>query len=185
MNRPYFASANQAQMQKVVDSGRAANPSTFATNRLVVVVPSSGSPVTTFEDLANRGIKLVIAGDEVPVGAYARQFIASYNQSTPGYESAVMANVVSEEPNVRAVLTKVQLGEADAGIVYATDASVAGEDVITLAIPDEFNVIATYPIVALSDAEASDLASEFVDYVLSSDGQAVLASYGFGPGPSQ
>ena len=180
-----FASANEAQMQRVMETGLAGEARIFATNRLVVVVPASGSPVRSFADLARPGIKLVLAAREVPVGAYSRQFIASYDETNQGYRDAALANVVSEEPNVRAVLAKVQLGEADAGIVYETDVAVAQADVQTFSIPDEFNVIASYPIAALVDAEQGGLASRFVDFVLGAEGQTVLSSYGFGPPPGQ
>lgn len=176
-----YASANEAQMQRVLDSGRAKSSAVFATNRLVVVIPADGSPVTSFGDISKPGVRLVLAASEVPVGAYARRFVSAYDEAVPGFRESVLANLASEEPNVRAALTKVQLGEADAGIVYATDASIALDDVLVFAIPDEFNVVATYPITTIVDSDANELASRFVEFVLGREGQAILRSHGFGP----
>src|SRR5690606_30421719 len=132
-----------------------------------------------FEDLASDGVRLVIAGPEVPVGAYAREAIALADASLGGgFADRVLRNVVSEEANVRAVLTKVELGEADAGIVYATDAAVAGDAVEAYRIPKEFAAPAEYVIATLSDAPSA--AADFVAFVLSEEGQAILERHGFG-----
>ena len=99
-----------------------------------------------------------------------------------GFSDSVLGNVVSEEPNVKAVVTKIQLGEADAGIVYATDVTAdVAEDVTLIEIPDAFNVIAAYPIAITSEASNPDAAAAFIDFVLSPAGQAILRSYGFQP----
>ncbi len=124
-----FASANPQQMQKVVDEGlTAADPQIFAENRLVVIVPAS-SGLSDLLGLARPGIALVLAAPEVPVGAYARQALASMDGDFGAdFSARVMANVVSEEPNTRQVAAKVELGEADAAVVYATDAAVTRGD---------------------------------------------------------
>jgi molybdate transport system substrate-binding protein len=174
-----FASANEAQMDVVVDAGLATSLTRFATNRLVVAVPA-GSTTETFEDLAASGVRLVLAGPDVPVGAYARAAIEAAGGSYgAGFADAVLANVVSEEPNVRAVLTRVELGEADAGIVYATDTAIAGDAVRAIEIPSEFGPPAVY-VVAVVGSEPSSLATEFVEFLLSSAGQAILDRHGFG-----
>ncbi|MFN0093653.1 MAG: molybdate ABC transporter substrate-binding protein [Dehalococcoidia bacterium] len=179
-----FASADAAQMRVVADSGNASGPVTFATNVPVVVVASSGSPVASFADLAKPGLRLVFAAPEVPIGRYARDILTNASRASGGpgaeFSAKVLANVKSNEANVRAVLTKVRLGEADAGIVYATDAGIAGSGTTTVAIPAEFNVVAQYPVAVVKDAEHVAVAKAWVAFLLSPEGQAVLAKYGFG-----
>ncbi|MBK8047534.1 MAG: molybdate ABC transporter substrate-binding protein [Anaerolineales bacterium] len=187
-----FASANQKQMQVAVDGGRIA-PDTarpFAHNRLVVILPADNpAGISTLVDLAKPGVKLVLADAAVPVGQYSLDFLtktAALPEYTATFSQTVLANVVSYEDNVRAVLTKVQLGEADAGIVYTSDITGAARDnVVRLEIPDVLNVVATYPIAAVSDSTKPELAAEFVDLVLSPAGQQVLETYGFIPISSQ
>lgn len=182
-----FASANRKQMDVVLAELKLA-PQTaevFATNRLVVVYPVGNTAgLTSLADLARPGLKLVLAGAEVPVGQYSLDFLglvdASGNFPT-GYQQAVLDNIVSYEQNVRAVLTKVALDEADAGIVYATDVGTANDQVGILGIPDELNVIARYPILALPGSQQSVRGKAFVDFVLSPAGQQVLENYGFSP----
>ncbi len=180
-----FASANQTQMQAAVDAGRiaAGSPQTFVRNRLVVVTPADNpARLASFADLAQPGLKLVLAAPEVPAGHYARQVLdlASQDPSLGAdFVRSVTQNVVSYEENVRAVLSKVSLGEADAGIVYATDARSAGDAVHTLSIPGALNVVANYPVAPVADSAQAGLAAQFIALVLSPDGQAVLARYGF------
>ena len=176
-----FASANEPQMNLVASDellGGAAVP--FAGNRLVVITPN-GSPVTSVADLARDGALIVLAGPEVPVGAYAREVLVRLDAAYgDGYANAVLANVVSEEPNARQVAAKVTLGEADAAIVYATDAAILDPAMVTtLAIDDAYNVTARYPIAVLDATRHADLARAFVDFVLSDEGQALLAARGF------
>jgi len=179
-----FASADSVQMQVVTDKGNATAPALFATNLPVVVVPKSASPVQSFSDLAKPGTRLVLAGPEVPIGKYARDIFINASKAgsgiSPDFSDRVLANLKSNEANVRAVLTKVQLGEADAGIVYSTDASVAANDVKVIQIPTQYNVIATYPIAALKGAKNASTARAWVVFILGADGQAILAKYGFG-----
>jgi len=176
-----FASANVAQMQVAVLSGHAADPGVFARNSIVVVTPADLGVIDAFEDLATPGVRLVLAGPEVPVGAYAREAIAAADAARGGgFAGRVLANVVSEEANVRAVLAKVELGEAEAGIVYATDATAAGEAVEAYPVPPEFAPPAEYLIAALVDAP--ETATDFVAFVRSEAGQAILERHGFSPG---
>jgi molybdate transport system substrate-binding protein len=181
-----YASANAAQFEPLVKAGLVVSAGVFTKNRLVVIVPKKGvANVRTLADLAKTGVKLVIADKTVPVGMYTRQVFAALEQSGQygtDYASRVQKNVVSEETNVRQVALKVQLGEADAGVVYTTDVtpSLKGA-VIQLAIPARYNVIAAYPIGTLKAASNPDGAKRFMDFVRGSDGQAILLKWGFLP----
>lgn len=179
-----FASANNKQMQVAADAGRiAGDPATFVSNRLVIIVPADNpAGIETYADLANPGIKLVLGAPDVPIRDYSNQSIALMGDAA--FQAAVFANLVSEEPNVRQVATKVSLGEADAGIVYTSDVTPdIADSVLVIEIPDEMNVLAAYPIAVVEGAPAGNLAQAFVDFVLSPDGQAILATWGFGPKP--
>lgn len=181
-----FASANAGQMQVAMDAGRVAKGSAriFATNRLTVIGSRvSDALLASPADLARPGLKLVLAAQDVPAGQYALEFLgkastgAAYGST---FQSAVLKNVVSYEENVRSVVAKVALGEADAGIVYVTDVTADASGKVTrLAIPEELNVVASYPIAAISGSAHLDAARAFVEMVLSPAGQAVLAHYGF------
>jgi molybdate transport system substrate-binding protein len=183
-----FASANQRQMDAAVAAGRVAKDAVlpFARNRLVVIFPAENpAGLATLQDLGRPGVKLVLAAPEVPAGSYAREFLSTASGAPgfpPGYGAAVLANVVSYEESVRSVLSKVALGEADAGIVYSSDvgAEAAGQ-VGRLDIPDGLNVVASYPIAAVAVAAHPQLARDLVDFVLSPQGQATLAHHGFEP----
>ncbi len=187
-----FASANQRQMDAAVEAGRveAGAAQTFVRNRLVVIVPAENQAgLTTLHDLTQPGIKLVLAAAEVPVGTYSLDFLdkaAADAEYGATYREAVLGNVVSYEENVRAVLSKIVLGEADAGIVYTSDITGdAANQVGRIDIPDELNTVAQYPIAVVLDAPNPDLARAFVDYVLGPEGQAILADYGFIPAAGQ
>jgi molybdate transport system substrate-binding protein len=157
-------------------------PQVFLNNKLVVILPENNpAALEKLEDLANSGIKLVFAAEEVPVGKYSRQALDRMNgQFGSDFKDRVLANVVSNEDNVRQVVAKVQLGEADAGIVYTSDA-VAAPELKTIDIPTELNVIAEYPIATLAQSANTDLADAFIAYVLADHGQAVLKKWGFLP----
>jgi len=183
-----FASANRTQMQAAIDAGRivSGTQQTFVRNRLVVIYPlDNPAGLRALQDLATPGVKVVFAAREVPIGQYSLDFLdkAADDASLGGsFKEGVLANVVSYEENVRAVLIKVVLGEADAGIVYTSD--ITGDNanqVGRIDIPDTLNTIATYPIAALSDSEQPQLAQAFVDLVLSPAGQDLLEQYGFIP----
>jgi molybdate transport system substrate-binding protein len=182
-----FASADTKQMDSAVASGVAvADYTVFVHNRLVVIVPSDNpAGIETLENLANSGYKLVIANSDVPVGNYTRQFLDKASADPAfgaDYKDKVLANVVSEESNVKQAVAKVQLGEADVGIVYSSDVTPdVSEGVTKIDIPDTLNVIASYPIALTTEPANSDAASAFIDFVLSDDGQAILVSYGFIP----
>lgn len=180
-----FASANATQMNNVVTPGNIDGSAvkTFAHNRLVVIYPTANpANIQTLQDLGKSGVKVVLADKTVPVGQYALQFLdlaAADPSFGASYKTNVLKNVVSYETDVKSVLSKVALGEADAGIVYTTDASTETGKVGSVTIPDNLNVIALYPIGAVKASKQATTAQAFVDYVLSSEGQATLAKYGF------
>ena len=179
-----FASANSAQMQAAVANGSVSGaPVTFIRNRLAIVTPPDNpAGLTSAADLGKPDLLLVLAQPEVPVGRYAREAICAMGADTGAYGEdfieRVAANIVSEEEDVRDVLAKVQLGEADAGIVYVSDANVAGGNVRLIAIPEAVNIVATYPIAAVNGGNAA-LADAFIAYLLSPQGQATLVDFGF------
>ncbi len=183
-----FASANWKQMDAVIQNGRVLSGAaqTFANNRLVVIYPKANpAGLAQLADLGHPGLKLALAAKEVPVGQYALDFLAKAAADQAfgaAFRDEVIKNVVSYESDVKAVLTKVVLGEADAGIVYRSDISRdSAAKVGQIEIPDALNVIAHYPIAAVQDSANPDLARAFVEYVLSADGQVILAAYGFIP----
>lgn len=180
-----FASANEAQMQAVVDAGRIAISAAipFVSNRLTIVVPADNpAGITALEDLAKPDIKLVVAVQGVPVRQYTDEIVAQLGEP---FAAGFYNNVVSEEENVRQVSAKIALGEADAGIVYTSDVTPdLADQVIQIEIPAAQNVIATYPIALLSDAPHPELAQEFIAFVQSTAGQEILGRWGFGP-PAQ
>jgi molybdate transport system substrate-binding protein len=181
-----FASANVAQMDAATEAGLiAGDAATFVRNRLAIVTPADNSAGTeSAADLGNEETLLVLAQSEVPAGRYARESVCLMATDTAtygaGFVERVAANVVSEEEDVRDVLAKVALGEADAGIVYVSDAVAAGDQVHVVEIPDAVNVIATYPVAVLAQGDRA-LGSAFVAYLLSNEGQALLERFGFRP----
>lgn len=179
-----FAPADRAHAKALEEKGLLENTVLFARNVLVAVTPAKGGKARTLIDLAKPGVKIVVAGPTVPVGGYTIQMLKSMTGSGlfgDNYQGRVQANVVSLESNVRAVLAKVTLGEADAGFVYRTDAMTAGDKVRVLVIPDSLNVIAEYPIGVVHGSAAAVLSREFIDAVTGPEGQAVLARHGFLP----
>jgi molybdate transport system substrate-binding protein len=182
-----FASANQKQMDVTVTGGQVDKGSSkiFVRNLLTVIFPKANpGKISTLQDLAKPGLKIVLAAAAVPAGQYAVDFLdrASKDASyTPDYKANVLKNVVSYEDNVKSVLTKVSLGEADAGIVYVTDELTSASTLGQVAIPANLQTVAAYPIAPIKSSKQAAVAQQFVDYVLSSDGQKVLASFGFMP----
>lgn len=171
-----FASASQTWMDVVQDEGPGVSGrADFAKNELAIVVPADDpAGIEGLDDLAEEGVQVVLAAEGVPAGDYAREVLRN-----AGISGAALANVVSNAEDVRAVLTAVVSGDADAGMVYVTDvtADLAGR-VTLIDIPDDVNVIAIYPIAVVTGSEEVDLAQRFVDYVLG-EGQRTLAGYGF------
>ena len=177
-----FASADPVHAEALQRAGLLGKTQVFARSRLVVAVPSRGS-MTRLLDLARPGTRVVLAAPAVPAGRYTAQMLAKLGASGlygDDFPSRVQANVVSEEANVRAVLAKIALGEADAGVVYATDVAAAGDKVRAIEVPDRDNVVADYPIGLVARAGAPEKARAFVAFVLGTEGQAVLRKRGFG-----
>lgn len=182
-----FASADHKNMDLLIAENLIASNSyqDFATNQLIIIL-ASGNPgkLETLNDLSNPDLKLILADPSVPAGNYARQVLSKMSKD-PAYgeefTSAVLSNVVSNETDVRQVVTKVELGEADAGIVYISDV-VAVPGLATLSFPEGFNIIAQYPIAILSSALNPEPAEKFISFVLSPGGRAILEKWGFSDG---
>jgi molybdate transport system substrate-binding protein len=178
-----FLSADVANARALADGGLAAgDPVPFATSSVALVVPADNpARITAPADLARPGLRLIAAGAKVPITAYVDQVIVNL-ASVPGYPAgfvaAVGANVVSREDNVAAVLAKVELGEGDAGFVYATDAA-ASAKVLRIAIPEASNVRAEYAGVVVADSRYAEMAAAFLSWVAGPDGRAILGPYGF------
>ena len=168
-----FASASPKPAGQLVDEGLLGETRVFATNRLVVVVPSSNEArIERLDDLARDGVKLVLADTGVPIGDYAREVL------TEAELPEALDNVVSLENDVKGVLGKVALGEADAGIVYSTDAVAAGDDVRTIEIGAGLQPKVEYVVGVLEGA--GDGAQAFVDVLTGDEGRAALERAGFG-----
>jgi molybdate transport system substrate-binding protein len=174
-----FASASGTAMDVVTEDPGITDEVDFATNSLVVVTPPDNpAGIAAIEDLGADGVQLVLGAEGVPVGDYARQAL-----DHAGVLDAAEANVVSNEEDNASVVAKIVSGEADAAIVYGSDVSAAADnDLASFAIPDDLNVIATYPIAAVTGSANTSTAQAFITYVMG-PGQATLAEYGFGPAP--
>lgn len=166
-----FASADVAHMTAAQDAGLVAgSPRVFAHNRLEIAV-EKGNPkgIHSLSDLSRAGLVVVLADPSVPAGKYAQQALA---------KAKVTVHPASLEPQVTGVLSKVALGEADAGIVYVSDVVTSGK-VDGVPIPDDQNVVADYAIATLKNAHDATAADDFITFVLSADGQAILKAAGF------
>jgi len=167
-----FASADQANMRKVVTGGfNMGTPSMFAHNKLEIAV-QAGNPkhITSLNDLTNPAVKVAVCAPGVPCGRYS---------TTTFGKAGMTVKPVSQEPDVKSVLMKVALGEADAGIVYVTDVKSAGSQVEGVTIPDNLNTTAEYPIVELKTTQSDAAAKAFVSFVVGAQGQKTLESFGF------
>ncbi|MDQ3764119.1 MAG: molybdate ABC transporter substrate-binding protein [Actinomycetota bacterium] len=169
-----FASANERQMQVVTDAGRAAGtPKPFTTNVLTIVVPP-GNPknIRSFADLAKPDVIELVCAPQVPCGAATEQIEEATN---------ITLSPASEEPDVRSVLAKIEAKEADAGLVYVTDARSAAGKVEQINFPEAKDAVNVYPIVAIEGSEQAQLAEAFIAFVLGPDGQRELTAAGFTP----
>lgn len=169
-----FASADRSNMEQVVAAGGVADePESFATNPLQIAVPV-GNPagVVGLEAFADDALLIGLCAEQVPCGDLARQVLANVG---------VTPAVDTDEPNVRALLTKIETAELDAGITYVTDVAATRGSVEGIDIPDVVNVAANYFIAGLTDTPNPEGAAEFVDFVLSDEGRVILGRYGFGP----
>lgn len=183
-----FLSADTTNPQKLVDGGFASGEAIpFAGNKLTIIVPADNpAGIQSPADLAKDGVRIIAAGDEVPITKYATQVVeklAAASDDPRGFQAAYAANVASKEDNVGQVVAKIELGEGDAGIVYVTDA-VASDEVTPIEIPDAANIPATYAGVVVGASDHRDAAAAFLEWLASPDGQTVLSSFGFLPPPS-
>ena len=180
-----FASADDIQMRRALDGGLIEGaPQVFARNTLVVILPPDNpGGVASFRDLARDGLKLALAGPQVPVGRYGRSaVVAAEADYGTEFGARVLGNLVSEETSVRQVLVKVQLGEADAGIVYVSDVTADERlDVSAVPIPPAYNRLAAYPVAVTRAARNPSGAAAFIRYLMSAAGQAALLAHGFIP----
>ena len=176
-----FASADHRQMEPLITADLLdGSTSDFASNVLVLIA-RAGGPVDAIDDLAMPGVKLVLAQSEVPAGEYSRQILNNLSLKNQPFKDNVLANLVSEEPNVRNVVQKVALGEADAGIVYRTDATTANAkgNIYVIEFPNGSDVGVKYPIAVLKDSDEKIIAKKFLDFVISEPGQSIMADHGF------
>ena len=161
-------------------------PVIFARNWPVVITPTTNpARIHRLNDLAKRGVKLVLAADAVPVGRYSRDVLQNLSRAegfSADYATRVVANMVSNEENVKGVVAKVQLGEADAGVVYRSDVTPdVARFVSILEIPREQNIMASYPIALVKGSRSPEVARRFVDFIRSPQGQRILQQHGFQP----
>lgn len=178
-----FLSADTTNPQKLVDKGLAAGSLTkFAGNLLTVIAPTANpAGIQSPADLARSGVKVIAAGDRVPITKYATQLVANLAKVSgypADFAAKYAANVVSKEDNVAALVSKVELGEGDAGIVYVTDAK-GSTKVMTITVPEAANVPATYGGVVVKDSKNAAAAQAFLTWLAGPDGQAILGSFGF------
>jgi molybdate transport system substrate-binding protein len=171
-----YAAASPKYPDQLSEEELVEKPGVFATNRLVIVVPSDNpAGITSLADLQKAGVKLVIGAEGVPIGDYTREVLEK------AHRPRVLANVVSEEEDVKGVVGKVRLGEADAGFVYATDAKAAGDDVRAIELPDAIQATVRYPVAVVASSEHEAEAREFVELLRGERGQRLLREAGFGP----
>jgi molybdate transport system substrate-binding protein len=166
-----FASASGKNMDTVVAAGQASSPTMFVSNTMEIAVPPKNpAHIATVADLAKKGVKVALCQAEVPCGATALKVFDN---------AKIKVTPVTQEVDVKSTLSKVTLGEVDAGVVYVTDVRAAGDSVKGIEIPAEVNASTTYPIAALTASKNKATAQAFVDYVLSPDGLAALTAAGF------
>ena len=171
-----IATADEPTLEALAQGGRVSVPRRFASNGLVILVPASNpAAITRWQDLA-KAPRIALAAPEVPVGKYARRFIANADTRSPGYAAAVTERTKTLELDVAHVVVRVRMGEVDAGITYRTDTT-AGT--FAIAIPDDLDVAADYPIAVVNATRNAAAAEAFVEAVLG-PGQATLSGRGFG-----
>ena len=182
-----LATADQQWMRAAEDRGLLAGPpATFAHNRLVVIVPASNpGRISRLEDLARPGLKLVLAGASVPAGRYSREVLGRLG-AAPGFPDdfarRALANLASEEENVKSVVAKVQLGEADAGMVYRSDVNAAvARQVKVFELPAAAQIVADYPIASVLGSVHVEAAQAFLDLLATPEGRAVLERHRMTP----
>ena len=170
-----YAAASPRYPGELFEEGLIEEPQIFATNRLVLIVPADNpAGIESVEDLLNDGVKLVVGAEGVPIGDYTRTVLENMGMTE------ALENVVSNEEDVKGVVGKITSGAADAGFVYVTDATAAGDNVVAIEPPEEAQAVVQYPIAVAVDSENAEAARKFVDLVLGEEGQEALAEAGFG-----
>jgi molybdate transport system substrate-binding protein len=170
-----FAAASPTYPTELHESGVVEEPSVFATNRLVLIVPKNNpAGIASVEDLSTPGVTLVIGAEGVPVGDYTRRALDNLKADE------VLQNVVSEEQDVKAVVAKVTLGEADAGFVYATDVKPVEGDVLAIELPRQAQPVVEYMVAVVSSSDHATEARAYIDRLLGEEGRSALRSAGFG-----
>jgi molybdate transport system substrate-binding protein len=174
-NPDVYAAASPKYPDELFAAGLIDQPQVFATNKLVLIVPKANpAGIHSVADLAQEGVKLVVGAEGVPIGDYTRKVLENMGASD------VLANVVSEEDDVKGVVSKVSLGEADAGFVYATDVKPVSDKVTGIELPEEAQAKAEYPIAVVKGADDEEAAHAFVELVLGPEGRQALDQAGFG-----
>ena len=177
------ASADEAQIARLRDAGLVGDAQIFARNRLALVVPSDNpAGLRTPADLASPGLRLVLASPGVPVRGYSDQVLEQLERQQQVEVEDILANVVSEESNVRQVLFRIAYGSADAGFVYRSDITAELSDrVAVIPLANEINVHATYPVAVMANSDNEQLARAFIALLLSPTGQRSLQNHSFIP----
>ncbi len=179
-----FASADEEKMNTALEEGLVAEPEVFVRNRPVVIVPADNpAGIEEFRDLAEADAQIVLAEEAVPIARYVEEVLDNADaEYGVGFAQRVRDKIVSREANVRASANRVALGEADATFVYVSDVTEDIRDQVRVVeIPEELNVVATYPIATIEESQNPELAQAWVDLVLSDEGQRVLEKYNFEP----
>lgn len=170
-----YAAASPRYPDELFEEGLIEEPQIFATNRLVLIVPADNpAGIRSVDDLTAEGVRLVVGAEGVPIGDYTRTVLETLGATD------VLENVVSNEEDVKGVVGKITSGAADAGFVYVTDATAAGDDVEAIELPEDAQAVVRYPIAVVVASENQDAAAAFVGLVLGEDGQQALADAGFG-----
>jgi molybdate transport system substrate-binding protein len=170
-------------MNQLKEAEMVIEPAIFAKNKLIIAVSKTSDKIVKIADLTAGDIKIVIADESVPVGGYTIKMLTKENSNPDlgeNFKAEFMENVVSKELDVKSVVNKVYLGEADAGIVYQTDLTPTTKKKVTmLKIAEKYNIIASYPIALLKSSQNKEAAQQFIDYIHSDDGSNILVKYGF------
>jgi molybdate transport system substrate-binding protein len=174
-----YAAANATLPDELHRDGLLTKPVEFATNEFVVAVPKD-SDIDSVDDLAREGTKVVIGAESVPIGAYTRETLAKL---PPDQEKAILANVRSNEPDVKGIVGKLTQGAADAGFVYVTDVNATSGDLKAIHLPKELEPQVTYGAGVVKKTEQPDLARRFVDGLTRGECADALRGTGFGPAP--
>jgi molybdate transport system substrate-binding protein len=175
-----FAAANTRLPEQLFDDGLVEEPRVFAGNELVLAVPAEGAKVRSLDDLAGKGVKLAIGSKDVPVGSYTRDVLARLGGAQ---EKGILANVRSEEPDVKGVVGKLTQGAVDAGFVYRTDVKAAGSELRAIALPSRLQPKVAYGAAVVKGSEHAALARRYIEGLVSGQGQEALRAAGFLPPP--